>query len=188
MDWISLLVIAVALAMDAFTVAMVTGFTLCRLSKRQMFRLSFHFGLFQALMPTIGWFLGRAVHAYIAALDHWIALGLLSFVGGKMIYEAVNNGDDQSITNDPTRGWTLVLLSVATSIDALAVGLTLGVLGETILIPVLVIGVVAALLTLVGMQIGCRIGTFWRKGVEVFGGILLIGIGIKIVLEHLFFM
>lgn len=172
--------------MDAFAVAVVAGLTLESLTRRHVFRLSFHFGLFQGLMPTIGWVAGVAVHRYLAAFDHWVAFGLLAFVGGRMIYSAAfGGGQDAKPSADPTRGWSLVILSVATSIDALAVGLSLALLGSTILVPVLVIGVVAAGFTIAGMYLGRRIGSAWGRKVEILGGIILIGIGIKIVVQQL---
>jgi putative Mn2+ efflux pump MntP len=186
MSWVSLLALAVALAMDAFAVAIVTGITLKPLTRRHVVRLSFHFGLFQALMPTIGWAAGHAVYNYIAAIDHWIAFGLLAFVGSKMIREALHGEEDSKYTNDPTSGWTLVMLSVATSIDALAVGLSLAMIGSTIVLPAIVIGIVAAAFTATGMVLGRRIGSLWGKRVEIFGGLVLIGIGVKILVEHLY--
>jgi len=187
MDPLTLLGIAVALAMDAFAVALGTGLTLERLTGRHLFRLGFHFGLFQALMPVVGWLAGLTVQRWIADYDHWIAFGLLSFVGGKMIYEALHDGDEEAAASDPTRGLSLVLLSVATSIDALAVGLTLAMLGVEIWLPSLVIGLVAGALTVAGMLLGRRIGAAWGPRVEVFGGLVLIAIGVKILLEHTLF-
>lgn len=186
MGWISLLALACALAMDAFAVAIVTGLTLNPLTPRQVFRLAFHFGLFQALMPTLGWLAGTAVQKYTSTFDHWIAFGLLAFVGGRMIWGALHDQDDGRRTlNDPTTGWSLVVLSVATSIDALAVGLSLAFLGSKIIVPALVIGIVTASFTSVGMLIGRRAGSIWGERVTVLGGLILIGIGIKIVIEHL---
>jgi manganese efflux pump family protein len=186
MDWLSLPAIACALAMDAFAVAVVTGLTLNPLTNRHVFRLSFHFGLFQAFMPIIGWAAGKAVYRYIAEFDHWVAFGLLAFIGTRMIWGAVQSDRQQSkLGNDPTSGWTLVLLSVATSIDALAVGLSLAMIGSTILVPVIVIGLVAAAFTAAGMLLGRRIGSLWGKRVEAMGGVILIAIGIKILVEHL---
>lgn len=181
----SLLMLAIALAMDAFAVAVVSGLTLDPLRKRQVFRLSFHFGLFQALMPVIGWVAGRAMHRYIAAIDHWVAFGLLGFVGARMIVGALGPEEVQRDRKDPTKGWSLVMLSVATSIDALAVGLSLAMTGSGILVPALIIGVVAALLTAVGMALGRKVGTLWGQRVEVAGGMILIGIGLKILLGDL---
>ncbi len=185
MDLLTLLGIALALAMDAFAVAVATGITLCPLTRRQVFRMAFHFGLFQALMPVIGWLAGRAVLDVISAFDHWVAFGLLLFVGTRMLIGALRHEDEHPVCQDPTRGWELVVLSVATSIDALAVGLSLAVLGATILVPALVIGLVAALLTAIGMVLGRRIGNLWGRRVEVLGGLILIGIGVSILVRHL---
>lgn len=186
MDWLNLLALAVALAMDAFTVAVVVGLTAAPLTKRRVFRLSFHFGLFQGLMPVIGWAAGVAVHKYIAAFDHWVAFGLLAAVGGRMILNALSD-DENTVksSNDPTSGWSLVFLSIATSIDALAVGLSLGLIGAAIIMPVFVIAIVASGFTVLGMLLGRRIGLRWGKRVEVLGGVILLGIGVKILLEHL---
>jgi len=184
MDIFTLLGIAVALAMDAFAVALAVGIALGPITGRHLFRLGFHFGLFQAMMPIIGWLAGITVQRHIAAYDHWLVLGLLSFVGGKMIYEAYHDVGDAKRPGDPTRGMSLVILSLATSVDALAVGLSLGVLEVSIWGPAAIIGLVAGVLTLVGMLLGRRVGTLWGKRVEIFGGLILIGIGVRIVLEH----
>lgn len=182
----SLLAIAVALAMDAFAVAVVTGLADLPLTRRRIFRLAFHFGLFQALMPTLGWAVGRVVYRWVGQLDHWIAFALLAFVGGRMIWGALHADDAQRRQGgDATRGWSLVMLSVATSIDALAVGLTLAMIGARILVPAVVIGLVAGALTVAGMVLGRWIGTAWGKRVEVLGGLILIAIGARIVWEHL---
>jgi putative Mn2+ efflux pump MntP len=186
MGWPSLLALACALAMDAFAVSVVAGLTLERLTRRHVFRLAFHFGLFQALMPAIGWSAGSVLRRSIAAFDHWVAFALLAAVGGRMIRDALRAqpGHPRS-SGDPTSGWSLLALSVATSIDALAVGLSLGVVGAPILVPALVIGLVAAAFTGVGMLLGRQIGALWQKRVEVAGGLILVGIGGKILLEHL---
>jgi putative Mn2+ efflux pump MntP len=175
--------LALGLAMDAFSVAIATGGVLGVVAKRQTFRLSFHFGLFQFLMPVIGWVAGVAVESLIAGFDHWIALALLAYVGGKMIYGSIK-GDDGVPRGDPTRGMSLVALSVATSIDALAVGLSLGLLGVDVLMPAVVIGIVAATLTVVGLQIGRFAAKWLGPWMERVGGFVLIGIGVRIVLEH----
>ena len=176
--------LSVALAMDAFAVALGAGLTLERLTGRHLFRLSFHFGLFQALMPVVGWLAGLSVQQWIANYDHWLAFGLLAFIGGKMIWEAFKEEKALEDPKDPTRGLTLVLLSVATSIDALAVGLTMGMLGTDIWLPALIIGLVAGAFTMAGMLLGRRIGALWGPRVEVLGGLVLCGIGLKILLEH----
>ena len=185
MDIVSLLAIAIALAMDAFTVAIVAGVMLSPMTGRHVFRLAFHFGLFQALMPVLGWACGVAVHRYIAHIDHWVAFGLLAFVGGKMILDSMRSEEKMPATGDPTSGWRLVVLSIATSIDALAVGLSLAMVGSAIVVPAVVIGIVAAGFTTAGMLLGRRIGMRWGKRVEVVGGLILIAIGLKIVIEHI---
>jgi manganese efflux pump family protein len=187
MDILSLFAIALALAMDAFAVALGAGLTLERLGGRHLFRLGFHFGLFQALMPIIGWLAGLTVQRWIASYDHWVAFGLLALVGGKMIHEACAEREAAK-ERDPTRGLTLILLSVATSIDALAVGLSLAMLQVSIWLPALVIGLVAGALTVAGMllgrRIGLRLGALWGPRVEIAGGLILIAIGLKILLDH----
>lgn len=183
MNGFTILGLAVALAMDAFAVAIATGIVLRKASPRQLFRLSFHFGLFQALMPVLGWLAGRTVYQFMAPYDHWVAFGLLAWIGGKMIRDAFGD-DDEETTEDPTRGWSLVVLSVATSIDALAVGLSLSLLGTAIWYPCVVIGLVAAAFTLVGMRFGGRLGIRFGQKVGAAGGAVLILIAIRIVVEH----
>jgi putative Mn2+ efflux pump MntP len=184
MSTLTLLGIALGLAMDAFAVAIGAGLQLCGATPRQVFRLAWHFGLFQALMPIIGWLAGRTVSEYIEPVDHWIAFGLLTFIGGKMIYEAFQH-DEEAEVCDPTKGWRMVMLSVATSIDALAVGLSLALLGTSIWWPALVIGIVAGVMTVIGMELGKRFGALLGRRMEIVGGLILIGIGVKILVEHL---
>lgn len=185
MSIITLLGIALGLAMDAFAVAIGAGLQLCGATPRQVFRLAWHFGLFQALMPIIGWLAGRTVSEYIEPVDHWIAFGLLAFIGGKMIYEALQEKDEEAEVCDPTKGWRMVMLSIATSIDALAVGLSLALLGTSIWWPALVIGIVAGVMTIIGMELGKRFGALLGRRMEIVGGLILIGIGVKILVEHL---
>ncbi|TGU70528.1 manganese efflux pump [Geomonas terrae] len=183
MDWISIMGIAVALAMDAFAVALAAGAVLNPITGRHLFRLGFHFGLFQALMPIAGWLLGLTVQKWITSYDHWIAFGLLAYVGGRMIVEAFDDEEDGDPA-DPTRGLTMVMLSIATSIDAFAVGLSLAMLGVSVWVPSVVIGLVAGVLTVTGMLLGRKLGDNWGKRVEVCGGVVLCLIGLKILLEH----
>jgi putative Mn2+ efflux pump MntP len=184
MDAITLTGLALALAMDAFAVALGTGAVLSRLTGRHLFRLGFHFGLFQALMPVIGWLAGLTIIQWVETWDHWIAFSLLAIIGGRMIYEAFSD-EEKTDERDPTKGLSLVVLSIATSIDALAVGFSLSVIGVSIWMPALVIGLVAGVLTIIGMLLGGRIGDRWGARVEVFGGLVLIAIGSKILIEHL---
>ncbi len=187
MDWFSLLALAVALAMDAFAVALAAGALLQPVTVRHCFRLGFHFGLFQGLMPVIGWFAGMGALAHLAAWDHWIAFALLAFVGLHMIHGALSGqeGEEDAGIGDPSRGWTLVMLSIATSIDALAAGMTLALLDIVVWVPALVIGLVTAAFTWSGVLLGGRIGAAWGRMAGVAGGAVLLVIGLKILLSHL---
>lgn len=185
MTFFDILLIAVGLAMDAFAVAMAVGLHLSkagRISPRHHFRLGFHFGFFQFLMPVLGWLAGSTIRVYIESFDHWVAMGLLSYVGIKLIYEGHRHEEYKQ--PDPTRGWSLVILSVATSIDALAMGLSLALLNTGIIYPSLIIGLVAAVFTMLGLSLGQRLGFQWRGRMALVGGLILIGIGLKILLEH----
>lgn len=167
--------------MDAFAVAMAAGSILRPLSFRPCFRLAFHFGLFQGLMPIIGWLAGLSIQAFVNAWSHWIALVLLVGVGGRMIHEALASDEEDKRATDPSRGLTMVALAIATSIDALAVGLSLAMIKVEIWIPSLVIGLVACLFTVIGLFLGTKAGAIWGKRIEVIGGCVLILIGLKIV-------
>jgi len=178
--------IAFALAMDAFAVSVAAGVTLRRVGTRHTFRLAWHFGFFQWAMPVIGWCAGSTVRPLIERFDHWTAFLLLLFVGAHMLQEAFQEHGAESQKGDPTRGMTLVLLSVATSIDALAVGLSLSLLNISIWFPALIIGIVAAVLTGAGIHIGSRIGAASRIGryADIAGGLVLIAIGFRILYDH----
>lgn len=180
MDILTLTSIAVGLAMDAFAVALGAGVMLNPITGRQLFRLGFHFGLFQGLMPVIGWLAGISLRKFVTVFAPWIAFILLCFTGGKMIHEALTGDDQPGKRQDPTRGMTMVMLSVATSIDALAVGFSLSLLGVSIWTPAITIGIITATLTVIGMLLGSRTGALWGDRIEIFGGLVLIGIGLKI--------
>ncbi len=184
MSCIEILLIALGLATDAFAVCVGAGTTRFVNGPRPVFRLVFHFGLFQALMPVLGWLAGASIERYIAAFDHWVAFGLLAFVGARMIRSGLDPSDEAAVA-DPSRGGTLIMLSVATSIDAFAIGLSLAVLRADVFFPALVIGLVAAALSLVGLSIGNRLGTLFGKRMAIIGGVILIAIGIRVVLTHL---
>ncbi len=179
----SIILLAVALAMDALAVSVGLSLRFKWNSLRQFFRLSFHFGLFQFFMPILGWAAGRTVESYIRDYDHWVAFVLLGIIGLRMLRGA-GDGEQLFGGGDPTRGRWLVLLSVATSIDALAVGLSISLLDVPILLPSVVIGIVAAVFTLFGMYFGNRLKTTNSRYLEITGGLILIGIGLKILLEH----
>ena len=179
--------IACALALDAFAVATAASVTLGRVSRRQVFRFAFHFGLFQGLMPIIGYFAGASIADFAAAWDHWLAFALLSVIGAKAIYQALRDVAEETPGNhvDPTRGLSLVMLSVATSIDALAIGLSYALLRQSIWQAAITIGVITGALTWCGMLVGSRLGSRFGKRLEIAGGLVLIAIGIKIVVDHL---
>jgi len=186
MSLLFILGIALALAMDAFAVAL--GLSLARdgLRGAQSFRLAFHFGLFQFAMPIAGWAAGQTVIKLIAAYDHWVAAGLLVFVGGKMIVESFHKEEKiERKAADVTRGFSLILLSVATSLDALAVGLSFGALRVPILLPAAVVGLVCFAVTLAGAKIGPWLGKLAGKWAEIAGGVVLFLIAAKILVEHL---
>jgi manganese efflux pump family protein len=175
--------LSIGLAMDAFAVSISTGLNR-QPSPLQIIRLSSAFGFFQFAMPLIGWFVGRQVSLYVGAFDHWIAFGLLLFVGGKMLYESRSKRSEEDKT-DPTRGAMLLVLSLATSIDALSVGLSLAFLQVSILVPSMIIGVITFALSAVGAGFGSRIGRRWGVWAEVAGGCVLILIGVRILVSHL---
>jgi putative Mn2+ efflux pump MntP len=187
MGFVSIMTLAVALAIDAFSVAVACGATLPNVTRRHVFRLVWHFGFFQAGMTLLGYGAGVTVRLYIEALDHWVAFALLALVGGKMIRDALAGRPSESRRRgDPTRGGSLILLSVATSIDALSVGIGLSVLGDSIWLPAVVIGVVAALFTAAGLKMG-QVAT-WASGMErwatFLGGLVLIGVGFHVLFSH----
>ncbi len=173
------LAVAVALGCDAFAVGLGVG-ARCR-QGRQRFRLSFHFGLFQALMPLLGWLGGRQVASLAATYAVWVGFAVLVFLGGRMAWEGLRpgGGTDRS---DPTKGISLVALSLATSIDALGVGFTLGILGRPVVLPSLVIGLVAAAMTLLAMRLGGALSARFGRAADVAGGLILMAIAFKLVL------
>ncbi|MCI0472185.1 MAG: manganese efflux pump MntP family protein [Ignavibacteria bacterium] len=178
-----ILIIALGLSMDAFAVSISAGTSGAVQELRSSVRLSFHLGLFQFLMPVIGWFIGSSVQSYVESVDHWIAFGLLSYIGVKMIIESMKNVDVPR--SNPSKGSNLVILSVATSIDALAVGFSLAIIGVDIWYPGVIIGIITAILSFIGIKIGTRLGKTFGKRMEFIGGIILIAIGIKILIGHL---
>jgi manganese efflux pump family protein len=184
MNFFEIFLIAISMSMDAFAVCLGAGTQQRAPGPRPVFRLAFHFGFFQFLMPVIGWFAGTTIVRYISAYDHWVAFGLLAFVGIRMIRSGFDTASEQP-RNDPSRGWTLILLAFATSIDALAVGFSLGLVGVTIWYPAVVIGVVTGLISWLGIFLGNRLGQKFGKRMEIIGGIVLIVIGVRILLAHL---
>ncbi|HUU01827.1 MAG TPA: manganese efflux pump MntP family protein [Myxococcota bacterium] len=184
MGIVEILLIAIGLAMDAFAVSLAAGASRQAGGTGAAFRLSFHFGLFQFIMPVIGWYAGIGVAGTIAAYDHWVAFGLLALVGIRMIVSGTDSRKN-SHSRDPSRGLTLLVLSVATSIDALAVGLSLAMIRVNIWYPSIVIGLVTACLSIVGLRLGGRLGVRFGKRMEIAGGGLLVLIGMRILLAHI---
>ena len=184
MTLIAIIFTAFGLAMDAFAVSVVSGFTIKRLHLRHAIIIALSFGLFQAVMPVLGWLAGTGVRELIQHIEHWLAFGLLSFIGIKMIYESTKL---ESIENrkDPLAFPVLIVLSIATSIDALAVGLTFAFLKVAIVGPVIIIGLITFALSILGVYIGDKFGHFFEKKIEALGGIILILIGLKILTFHL---
>jgi putative Mn2+ efflux pump MntP len=182
MSFLSVLVVAVGLGTDAFSVALGVGASVRPVSWAAVLRLSFCFGLFQFVMPLLGWFAGVSVTTIIAGFGHWIAFGLLLLVGSRMIIGSFD-GKGKICAVDPTRGLSVIILSVATSIDALAVGVSFAFLRIPVLYPSIIIGAVAFLMTVCGMFFGERLGKLIGRRAEILGGLLLIGIGIKILID-----
>lgn len=186
MDLLAIFTAAVALAMDAFSICISAGMIIEKPDFGHYFRLAFHFGFFQFMMPIIGYFFGIYLEHYIERYDHWAAFILLCFIGLKMIKESFSRDKEANVkAKDPSRGFSLVVLAFATSIDALAVGLSIGVLKRPVFFPSIIIGITCALFSVIGLFIGKRVGSLLGKKAEAIGGIMLIIIGIKILLEHL---
>lgn len=180
---LQIFLIAVSLAMDAFAVSVSTGIAMPGFGPRQAARIGLWCGAFQFFMPLIGWFLGSSVQTYIEAVDHWIAFGLLAFIGGNMIREALFGGEEEAVADLSAR--RLFLLALATSIDALAVGVTMVFMDVSVLLSAAVIGVVAFVLAMLGGLLGRRLGRLFQRRATLLGGAVLVFIGTKILLEHL---
>ena len=181
MHWLDLLGISVGLAMDAFAVSIAAGLSIACVTPRHTFRIAFHFGLFQFMMPVLGWLIGGRAAAYVGECDHWVAFGLLCCVGAKMFYDAWSKKPPESRI-DPTRGLMLVTLSVATSIDALAVGVSMAFMRISVWVPCVVIGIVAGVLSTIGITFAGRFPPRWGSWAEAAGGCVLVLIGVRILL------
>lgn len=184
MNTITILLVAVGLSMDAFAVSISSGVTIDRVKFRHALKIGGFFGLFQALMPLLGWLAGFGFRALISGIDHWIAFGLLALIGGKMIFESFKKDCPQNKVN-PLDTVVLLGLAVATSIDALAAGISFALLKINILYTVSLIGVITFGVSMVGVFLGKQLCGFWGKKIEIAGGMILIGIGLKILIEHL---
>lgn len=184
MGILSLCILGIGLAMDAFAVSVCDGLCYRDLRKRDSISIALCFGIFQGMMPTVGFLLGTRFSSYITAFDHWIALVLLGALGGRMVFEALRGGDDLP-GEEMLTGHTLLLQGIATSIDALAVGISLAALGTQILSAAMVIGIITLVISLVGVWIGKRFGVRLNRAAKILGGMILILIGVKIFLEHI---
>ena len=203
MNIITIILTGFALAMDAFAVSVTKGMTLKNLTKKMAIKIALFFGVFQAAMPLIGWLLGISFQGYIQAIDHWIALILLSILGGKMIYEfyenrkeakegkneAINEAsttlEDEGIRSEELSNKELTTLAIATSIDALAVGISFAFLNVNLILAIALIGSITFFLSVIGTKVGNVFGDRYENKAELFGGVILIFLGIKILLEHL---
>lgn len=184
---VEIFLIAVSLALDAFAVSVSSGISIPGFGPRQAVKMGLWFGTFQFLMPLLGWLLGSSVSQYIEAVDHWVAFGLLAVIGGKMAWESLRRGcgeEDEAPPDLSAR--RLCVLAIATSIDALAVGVTFAFLRvDNILSAVCFIGCTTFVLSAVGVKVGSAFGTRFQSRAELFGGVVLIAMGVKILLEHL---
>ncbi|MBQ6442314.1 MAG: manganese efflux pump [Lachnospiraceae bacterium] len=185
--WLDIVLIGIGLSMDAFAVATCKGLGMRRIRWMQAIVIGVYFGGFQAMMPVLGWLLGTRFRVYIESADHWIAFGLLAFIGGKMIFEAVRKKeeDTEEKYDQPLNHKEMFVLAIATSIDALAVGISFAALGSPIVPAAPVIGVITFGLSVAGVCIGNRFGSRFEKKAEIAGGVILILIGVKVLIEHM---
>lgn len=183
---LEIFLLAFALSMDAFAVSIGLGVKSQNFSKSLAFKVALLFGFFQALMPLFGYLASIGLGTFITSIDHWIAFALLSVIGGKMLYESFQEGTEDEITVITNK--VLLMLAIATSIDAMAAGFTLNLIDINPFLSMLIIGVVTFVFSFLGVFIGTKGGTFLEDKAEKIGGIILIGIGLKILIEHLFFL
>lgn len=205
MGLLSIFIMAIGLAMDAVAVAVAKGITLKKDIPKNAIRIGLFFGVFQGAMPLIGWFGGRYFESYIKSFDHWIAFILLSIIGGKMIYESIKESREEKLKkenlnvveeevsvdiatseNEELTNKSLIILAIATSIDALAVGVSFAFLNVSIIPAVLIIGITTFVLCILAVFIGKKLGSVLQKYAEIVGGVILILIGLNILIEHLF--
>ncbi|MGY0373124.1 manganese efflux pump MntP [Clostridium sp. JNZ J1-5] len=189
MNFMTIVLIAVGLSMDAFAVSITNGIMLEKLRLKEPLKIGGTFGVFQGVMPLIGWLIGSKFQGYISELDHWIAFLLLGFIGGKMIYESIKSKDEAYACRDGRcdvlNNKTLILLAVATSIDALVVGVSLALLNISIIKSAVIIGIITFVICFIGVIVGKKFGYVLKNHAEIIGGIILILIGLKILNEHI---
>ena len=186
--FIELFLLGIGLAMDAFAVSVCKGLGMRRLNKKQTLIIGLYFGGFQALMPLIGWLLGSQFQKYITSIDHWIAFILLGFIGGKMMIEAIREWNEEEtvdVIDAPLDHKNMHVLAVATSIDALAVGITFAFLDTPIIEAITIIGITTMIISIIGVVVGNFFGSRYKSKAEFIGGLILVLLGLKILLEHL---
>lgn len=175
--------LGIGLAMDAFAVSICKGLSMKKMNWKNAIIIALYFGIFQALMPMIGYFLGTTFESFVTTFDHWIAFILLALIGGNMIKESFDNEDEKK--NDKVDFKTMIVLALATSIDALAVGITFAFFDVNLLLAVAIIGIITFIISILGVKIGNKFGDKYQNKAELIGGIILVILGIKILLEHL---
>lgn len=185
MSLLNVVLIAVGLSMDALAVSIACGISTRNIRKRDALKVALFFGVFQAVMPVLGWLGGRLFSEAISSFDHWVVFGLLAFIGGKMVWESRKLACEDDEAKDYLSTPRLLLLAFATSVDALAIGLSFALLQMNIALPVVIIGLITLAICFVGVLAGKKLGCMFEKRAELFGGLVLIGIGLKILLEHL---
>ena len=183
MKTLELLLLSIGLAMDAFAVSICKGISMKKMNWKKACIIGLWFGGFQALMPTIGYFLGTTFEAFVTSVDHWIAFVLLAIIGGKMIKDAFDPKEEES--DDDVSFKTMFVLAVATSIDALAIGITFAFLQVNLIFALTSIGIITFVMSVIGTKIGNRFGIKYENTAELIGGVILVILGIKILLEHL---
>ena len=185
MEIFELILLSIGLGMDAFAVSVCKGISMKKMNWKKASLIGLYFGGFQAVMPILGYFFGTSFESFITNIDHWIAFILLVIIGAKMIQEAFQKDKDEDEYNDDISVKTMLILSIATSIDALAVGITFAFLKVDLVLAVSLIGIITFILSVLGTKIGNRFGDKYKSKAELIGGIILILIGLKILLEHL---
>ena len=186
MEPITTILLSFGLAADAFAVSISSGFLIKNLNVYKSLKIALFFGGFQALMPLIGWYVGFSLSHWIERIDHWIAFSLLAWCGGKMINEGLEGDDEEQKKFNPLDNGTLLVLAIATSIDALAVGISLALVNTALPLVVTTIGLITFCVCFLGVYLGHKFGHFFENKIEIIGGFILIAIGIKILKEHLF--
>lgn len=184
MEIVEILLLGISLAMDAFAVSICKGLSMKKINWKKGIIIGLYFGIFQALMPMIGYFCGSAFESFVTSIDHWITFILLLLIGGNMIKESLGKEESENC-NDNVNFKTMIVLAIATSIDALAVGITFAFLNVNLLLAVSLIGIITFIISLIGVKLGNKFGSKYEKKAQIAGGVILIIIGLKILLEHL---